>query len=194
MIKQCLKCGQCRDVELFNTKSGRVSQWMSYCKECAKVDRKTRYAKNKDKEKVIRDIWYAENRHKKQAYEKEFRREHYKKDSTFRIGLNLRVRLGRHLKQLANYVPGNSIAIDNLGCSINKLKMHMQMKFHRNPRGKHEYMTWDNNTRNGWHVDHMRPLSSFDLSDPEQLKIACHYTNLQPMWAEDNLKKGDKYE
>ncbi|MEM4726181.1 MAG: hypothetical protein QXG63_04505 [Nitrososphaerales archaeon] len=53
-------------------------------------------------------------------------------------------------------------------------------------------MTWDNHGRNGWHIDHVRPLSSFDLTDPEQLKQACHYTNLCPMWANDNIRKSNK--
>lgn len=53
-------------------------------------------------------------------------------------------------------------------------------------------MSWENYGKNGWHLDHIIPLSAFDLTDPEQLKIACHYTNIQPLWARDNLVKSNK--
>ena len=55
-------------------------------------------------------------------------------------------------------------------------------------------MSWDNYGTHGWHIDHIRPCASFDLSDEEQQKICFHYTNLQPLWAEDNLKKSKKWE
>ena len=53
-------------------------------------------------------------------------------------------------------------------------------------------MSWDNWNLAGWHIDHIRPLASFDLTDPVQLKQAAHYTNLQPLWAHDNYVKGSR--
>jgi hypothetical protein len=50
-------------------------------------------------------------------------------------------------------------------------------------------MTWDNYGE--WHMDHIQPCASFDQTDPEQQKICWHYTNYQPLWAEDNLRKSD---
>lgn len=53
-------------------------------------------------------------------------------------------------------------------------------------------MSWKNYGK--WHIDHIKPLASFDLTDPEQVKAACHFTNLQPLWASDNISKGAKTE
>ena len=72
-----------------------------------------------------------------------------------------------------------------LGCSIEKLWEHLESKFQPG-------MTRENHGK--WHIDHIRPCISFNLTDLEQQKICFHYTNLQPLWAEDNLKKGAKYD
>jgi hypothetical protein len=53
-------------------------------------------------------------------------------------------------------------------------------------------MSWDNYGKYGWHIDHIKPCSSFDLSDRKQLLECFNYRNLQPLWALDNLKKGSK--
>ena len=73
-----------------------------------------------------------------------------------------------------------------LGCSIAELKVHLESKFQHG-------MTWENYGLNGWHVDHIKPLSKIDLSTIEGIKEACSYHNLQPLWWRDNIIKGNKY-
>lgn len=53
-------------------------------------------------------------------------------------------------------------------------------------------MTWENWGRGGWHIDHILPVSSFNLSDPDQFFKAFHFTNLQPLWERENLSKGSR--
>jgi len=73
-----------------------------------------------------------------------------------------------------------------VGCSIDELRQHLERQFQPG-------MTWENRGLYGWHIDHIRPCSSFDLSDPEQRAACFHYTNLQPLWAAENLAKSDSW-
>lgn len=74
--------------------------------------------------------------------------------------------------------------IELLGCPVWRLKFYLAVLFDPG-------MTWENHGE--WHIDHIRPCKSFDLSDPSQQRECFHYSNLQPLWAPDNLIKGDKY-
>lgn len=76
-------------------------------------------------------------------------------------------------------------AIDSLGCTLDEFVVYFEKLFQPG-------MTWENHGE--WHVDHIRPLSSFDLELKEEQERACHYSNLQPLWALDNKRKGAKYE
>jgi len=74
---------------------------------------------------------------------------------------------------------------DILGAPIEVVRAHIESQFLPG-------MTWENHGLRGWHIDHKRPLASFDLTQPDQLRAAGHYTNLAPMWAYDNWSKGAK--
>lgn len=109
-----------------------------------------------------------------------------KNNPQYRLTRRLRDRLKHALKNDAKL----GSAVGDLGCSVKDLKYYIEAKFYMRDNG--EEMTWGNWSAKGWHLDHIAPLSSFDLSDREQLLKACHYTNLQPLWAEDNYAKGVK--
>ena len=70
---------------------------------------------------------------------------------------------------------------------IEELKIYLAQKFQTG-------MNWNNHGygEDKWHIDHIRPCASFDLSKPEEQAICFHYSNLQPLWQKDNLQKGDK--
>lgn len=100
-----------------------------------------------------------------------------------KIANGLRCRLNKILKKR----PKAGSAVNLLGCSLDTLKTYLESLWQPG-------MSWDNWSKDGWHIDHIRPLASFNLTDIEQLKQACHYTNLQPLWAKDNLVKSSKWE
>ena len=96
---------------------------------------------------------------------------------------NLSSRMKLALKE-QNLTKRNTTA-ELVGCSIKYLKQYLEIKFKPG-------MTWKNHGRFGWHIDHIRACSRFDLSDPVQQKICFNYKNLQPLWAEDNIRKSNK--
>lgn len=140
-----------------------------------KLKDKKRYNKNKAKILKQKKLYFAKNKTKIASSIKI----RYHTDINYRLGMNLRNRLRQAINK--NYKSGS--AVRDLGCSIDKLKLWLEMHFE-------EGMSWDN--QGLWHIDHKVPLSKFDLTDRKQLLEAVHFTNLQPMWAEDNLSKGDR--
>ena len=111
-------------------------------------------------------------------YQKQYVSLRRKTDVNFYLKSRLRGRLSCALKR--NQKAGSAIA--DLGCTIPELKKHLESKFQTG-------MTWDNRGKE-WHIDHVIPLARFNLQDRQQFLVACHYTNLQPLWARDNIVKG----
>lgn len=107
-------------------------------------------------------------------------RKRYAEDPHFRIRQNLTNRINGALK-------GKTMKAETsmklIGCTIQELKIHLESKFR-------EGMAWENQGITGWHIDHVVPCNDFSLSDPEEQKRCFHYTNLQPLWWHENLKKG----
>ena len=155
-----------------------------------KNERKIYYKKNKNKISEYKKVYYQKNKDiikiknklkdknefllKRRVYERKKR----KNDIQFKLSRALRNRLYVIKKQKSGS------AIKDLGCTIEELKSYLESKFLPG-------MTWDNWSIDGWHIDHIKPLSSFDLTDRQQFLESCHYTNLQPLWAKDNLLKSD---
>jgi hypothetical protein len=110
-----------------------------------------------------------------------YNRQRFSDDIDYRLKTNIRVEIKQSIKDNKQY----KHSIDLLGCSIPEARAHLERQFKPG-------MNWDNYGFYGWHIDHIIPLASFDFRDYEQQKRAWHYTNLQPLWAVDNMKKGCK--
>jgi hypothetical protein len=146
-------------------------------------NRYSREWRDKNREEVRRKAreYYGKNRESIIDANHKYAKKRRQVDTNYRLTIILRQRIGKAIKN--GYKEGS--AVRDLGCSIEEFKVYLEGKFL-------EGMTWDNYGRNGWHIDHIIPLSKFDLTDHDEFKKAVNYSNLQPLWAIDNIKKGNK--
>lgn len=128
-----------------------------------------------------RAIAYArKNREKMRAYRREYFRVRKLKDPLFTLRIRLKDRLNKALRRRGTQRACRTMEM--VGCTILELKAHIEKQFTAG-------MTWKLFTRGKIHLDHIRPFTAFDLSDPEQQKAAMHWTNLRPSWPRPNLQK-----
>ncbi len=156
-------------------------QWyldnIDFCKERSRINE----SKNRARVNLNHSIWKKKNRDKAN---RQMRNRHAVRkltDTNYKLSFVLRARLRSAIKNGQK----KGSAVKDLGCSITELKKYLESKFL-------EGMTWSNWGYKGWHIDHIKPVSSFDLSNRDEFLQAVHYTNLQPLWAKDNLLKGSK--
>jgi hypothetical protein len=151
-------------------------------------DRK-KYSKNSEYYKQIAKDHYHNN---KQHYKLKARTrcsknsEYYKHkrntNPSYRLASNLRARMYSAFK-VSKVKKSNKTEI-LLGCTIQEARKHIESQFL-------EGMSWENYSLFTWHIDHIKPVNTFDLTDTEQQKQCFHYTNLRPLWAKDNLSRPD---
>jgi hypothetical protein len=133
-----------------------------------------------------RELAYRQRtRESRRSYCRQWQANRKAVDPQFRLRSNLASLINTSIrKQFGNKA---SRTQDLISCTIAELRQHLEVQFT-------DGMSWDNYGRNGWHIDHIRPCASFDLTDPEQQRQCFHYTNLQPLWAADNISKGAKWQ
>jgi hypothetical protein len=199
--KVCTKCNIEKELKYFNKMSKVKCGVRSYCRECQSIESKKYRIDNKEKIKEYNTKWNTEKQeyykkyfeeYNKLNYEKEkerklkwsrdnkeysnnYQKQRKKEDILFRLKTNIRTSVNRYLKYKSKHT------FEIVGCSPQFLKEHLESQFI-------DGMTWEN--RSEWHIDHIIPLSSAKTED--ELYMLCHYKNLQPLWAEDNLKKSNK--
>ena len=211
-MKKCSKC----EISKAKTKFYRDSRYkdghQSYCIPCLDKYRKEWLVNNKEKRHKYIVEYRSKNREringlarkrnqtdptKSRSYRKkhilrhgdvyrkmraEYMRNKRRDDLNFNIAFKLRVRMRAALKDN----PKKSGMLGLLGCSLAEFREHIESRFT-------EGMTWQKFFRGEIHLDHIRPCSSFNLSDQEQQYQCFNYKNIQPLWAKDNLVKNNKY-
>jgi hypothetical protein len=138
------------------------------------------YAANADKKRAYAKYWSEKNAERRRVYQREYLH-NKRKDPQFRMIQNARVRINTALSERGLWKKGRTVEL--LGIDTKQLASYLESKFLPG-------MTWEN--RGEWHIDHIIPLAAFDLTNEHEQRRAFHYTNLQPLWARDNLKKGKK--
>jgi len=119
----------------------------------------------------------------RRKYNREYLQRKRKEDKQVALRDNLRTRIRTSLK--SSNLKKCTKTEQLIGCTVQKVKEHLESLFQPG-------MSWDNYGE--WHVDHIKPCSLFDLTNEEEQKECFHYTNLQPLWAKDNIRKSNKYE
>jgi hypothetical protein len=178
MYKICNRCCIEKEIKCFNKNVKRKDKLCISCRECEKEYHKTYHLNNKDKVKIQQKRWHLNNREYLNFYGKN----RYNSNTNYRISVILRSRLYKTIKNLIKY----KSALDLLGCNIDELKQYLESQFKEN-------MTWENYGKI-WEIDHIKPCSKFELSKLEEQQKCFCYTNLQPLFINENRIKSNKYE
>ena len=187
-FKSLLSGEDLKEFEKLKRKSTRA-KWRVENPEKVKAQNAKWRAKNPEKVNENSAKWSAENPEKAKAcstnwratnpeYPSRYQKQRGSIDPIYRLECNMRKASHRIVKQLSLEKKPTS-TFKWVGCSPEELKTHLESLFT-------EGMTWENYGKDGWHVDHIRPVCSFAAEEWEQVH---HYTNLQPLWAEDNIAK-----
>lgn len=172
--KVCSKCGVVKAKTEFSRRPERACGTRSRCKECERP----RYRN-----------WCANNR----ELAREQGRRYYRGKGKLRLtnlrknSLNYKIldNLRRRINKAVRNGSKSQSTVRLLGCSLTEFRMYLESKFDVG-------MSWENYGKFGWHIDHIMPCAVFDLSRPDHQKRCFHFSNMQPMWAADNIRKHAK--
>lgn len=205
---QFKKCNKCNveypaTFEFFHSNEGKLR---SHCKKCRNKSQKlfrennteyySAYSKQYQKKhkEYMREygiIYRAKNKDKIREKSRDRKREYAKNRLKTDPAFKLRMYMSNRLYCAISGRSKSSSTFEYIGCTPDQLRQYLESKFlegmtwenYGNPLGDHSY---------GWHVDHIKPISSFDLSIEENIYVAWHYSNLQPLWGIDNLRKNNR--
>lgn len=193
ITKTCTVCGETKELACFSRKSGYKFGVESRCRVCEAARKKAYYAVNRDRVAAYNKVYHAANKERRAAYYKAYyaankdRKASYvahrrKEDPQFRLTCLLRSRLRDALRNRQK----TGSAVQDLGMPIPAFLVYLDLDC----LDKYGISYTGNEAK--FHLDHIRPLVSFDLEDPEQLRQAVRWDNIQVLTVEENLAKGGK--
>jgi hypothetical protein len=163
--KKCTFCGKEKDLKHYQKTLSAKGGLATRCRQC---------------NKEIGQQYYKINKTQILLRTGDYERKKYKVDTEFAIKRKLRSRFYAALKN--QNIPKNKSILHLIDCDIPHLKQYIEKKFVNG-------MSWNNFGK--WHIDHIIPCSCFNLLNIDEQKKCFHHTNLQPLWAIDNLQKSD---
>ena len=188
--RQCIKCGEVKDICMFGKKTPtRISTICKKCENLRNSEKRKLRAKVDDEYRKKRNDKISQRKKRKSKTDEEYRKKmnkkrvirtikKYKSDPIFNFKKKLRKRIWDAFKRKGFSKTSKTREI--LGAEWEVIKEYFEKRFQ-------EGMTWENHGE--WHIDHILPIST--ATSPEDVIRLNHYTNLQPLWAEDNIKKSD---
>ena len=208
MVKICSNCHEEKEIEDFNKRKSAKDGHRSACKLCQSLE-STRYREsNSEKLKIAGKVYYTVNKQKIARYQHDhyvnnrdeklkYSSEHFQKNKehlyeirnknarnkrqsnpAFQVEMNLRSRFANFISK------GSARHSAFFGATPDAFRDYLESQFT-------EGMSWDNHEHSGWHVDHIIPISYFNLLDDTESKICFNWRNTQPLWKEDNFNKHD---
>lgn len=196
-FKKCSKCKIFQALETFSKSKTKSDGLRSQCKICVKAGKQTEdekiktaarnkkyYQEHSEQLKQKSSEWYQNNKEKSLERSYAYNKKRRLIDPSFRVSRNLRCRLHNALRSQRALKSG--LSFDLIGCSLSFFMKYLEEKFDSE-------MTWGNYGQDGWHIDHIKPCSKFNLLDEEEQKLCFHYLNLQPLWGDDNIIKSDNW-
>lgn len=193
--RRCATCKHIRHITDFNKASARRDGVQTSCKECQRVASAKHHAANVQSRTESHRKWVAANRERDRANQAAYRqRPESKARHAARAAASRRTahgtlknRIVARLYAVLRGAKGGQRTEALVGWKIAELRDHLQRQFLLG-------MSWEN--MGEWHIDHIVPLSSFTITGPDdpELRRAWALTNLRPLWAKDNIRKGAKQE
>lgn len=208
-MKTCSKCNITKDLCSYNKRANSIDGLRPDCKDCRSIETKKYRENNPEKirlhnhkfyylDKDKRNKYHSEWRGKNREYLRKYSSDNYKKnisenrtkrnsyvknkrsiDELYKLRQNYRNRVKAFLRH--SKISTSKRTSELLGCNYDTFKSYLEPMFM-------DGMNWSN--YGDWHIDHIKPLSL--ATNESELVVLCHYTNLQPLWAKDNLIKGNK--
>lgn len=188
--KICTKCKKNKKIKEYSKYSRSKDGLQFWCKQCKKdfyhknrieiISKQKEYVKeNKTIVAKRKKVWYEKNKEQIIKRHRINARKRRKTNPLFKLLENYRHRVWQSYKG-SGFIK-NEHTLDLLGCSIEEFILYIEQKFTNG-------MTRKNYGK--WHIDHIIPLSS--AKTEKEIRKLCHYTNCQPLWAIDNMRKGDR--